>query len=185
VEQSTAGQENATDQAIKETRDEAPVYQNYQQQFSAPATLGYKELEPGRVAIGRGESGTPIAPAAGSLDTANQTIIFRPSYLPPNFYLTRIESDLNDSLSLYYENPQGGFICLKTLPGLDQETEVMKDGGGSNASQSMENLNKTQETPDNSTVIRWTSQYQNTTFRLELTGSLPPEELARVAASVK
>lgn len=153
-------------------------------QLKMPVGIGYKNLDSQRIASGRGEKSSSLTPPSESSSATDQVAIFRPSYLPPNYHLARIESDINDNLSLYYENDQGGFICLKTLSDLEQDVSAMKEKSGG-SSPLMNAQNMVAETPADPTVIRWTSQHESTLYRLELTGSLPPKELARVTASVK
>lgn len=145
--------------------------------------FGYASREPERVDIGRGTPSATMALPDGD-STAGDIAVFRPSYLPPDYHLLRVESDVDNNISLYYEDDQGGYICLKTLPGL-QEDVLTVAGRGGNDSRVANELKKEVADQSDPTVIRWTSEHEGTPYRFELTGSLPPEELAQVAASVK
>ncbi len=160
------------------------------EQQTTPSIMEYRDLDSRPIANGRGEN-TALLPPPGSSDTSvHQVAVFRPSYLPPSYYLTRIESDLNNNLSLLYENDQGGFICLKILPALDQNATTLKERNlGSSSLNNNERLLDSQSEIDQaqteSRVIRWSSQHENICYQLELTGSLHPDELTQVAASIK
>ena len=148
------------------------------------AGFGYTGRESERIEVGRGNPSSPVAPPGEVTAVADQVTVFRPSYLPSNYHLIRIESDAKDSISLYYENDQGGYICLKTLPGLEENKNTVETRN-SGSSLAMNEQKKEARNQSDPTVIRWTCEREQTLYRLELTGSLPPEELARVAASVK
>jgi hypothetical protein len=144
--------------------------------------FGYTNRESDRVDIGRGTQSASVTSAGGN-GTAN-VAVFHPSYLPPDYHLIRVESDVEDNISIYYGDDKGGYICLKTLPGVEQDmkTAAVRSEG---SSVELDEPTKQAVSESDPTVIRWTSEYQGTLYRFELTGSLSPEELARVAASVK
>lgn len=144
----------------------------------------YTNRDPQSIAIGRGNQPSPAAPATGDSAANDQVAVFRPSYLPPDYHLVRVESDVNDNISLYYENDQDGYICLKTIPGLEEDLRAVEGRGGP-VSMAVNNSKQKNEIQSDPTVITWTGEHEGNLYRLELTGSLTPEELAKVAASVK
>lgn len=155
-----------------------------------PAAIEYYYMDHGldSVQIGRGGQSSSAAPTTGNGTTSNQSAVFSPSYLPSDYHLVRVESDLNDNITIYYENDEDGYICLKTIPGLEEDMNV-----GEENARTASIYGKTDDKQDNKktadqsdpTVISWTTEHEGTLYRFELTGSLPPEELARVAASVE
>ncbi len=145
--------------------------------------FGYTDRESERFDIGRGSQSASMALPEGD-STAGDIAVFRPSYLPPDYHLLRVESDVDNNISIHYGDDRGGYICLKTLPGL-QEDVLTVAGRGGNDSRVANELKKEVADQSDPTVIRWTSEHEGTPYRFELTGSLPPEELAQVAASVK
>lgn len=145
---------------------------------------GYTNRDPQSIEIGRGNQTSPTAPTTGDSAANDQVAVFRPSYLPPDYHLVRVESDVNDNISLYYENNQDGYICLKTIPGIDEDLRSV-EGRGEAVSMAVNNSKQKNAIQSDPTVITWTGEHEGNLYRLELTGSLTPEELAKVAASVK
>lgn len=141
------------------------------------------------VEIGRGNIYSFDTPQAATT-TVDQVVVFRPSYIPADYRLVRVESDANNNITIYYANDREGYICLKTM--LDskadesaKETTASRNTGESYSPLMKHDLPADAASSSDPTVIRWTTEHDGYLYQFELTGSLSPDELIRVANSVK
>ncbi|NLW44936.1 MAG: DUF4367 domain-containing protein [Syntrophomonadaceae bacterium] len=163
--------------------------QQEQETASEPVRImpehSYKERVPS-LQIGRGnQSATYGSPPAGE-----QVVVFSPSYIPEDYRLVRVESDAENNITIYYENDRDGYICLravqKSMAGMAaHETTADMDTVEGYYPLARYNLQADAATDSEPTVIRWSTEHDGQHYQLELTGSLSPEELIRVANSVK
>jgi len=126
--------------------------------------------------------------AADTMD--DQVVVFRPSYIPADYRLVRVESDAENNITIYYANDREGYICLRTThettaeSPADEITAARLAGEGSTPLAKKESQADAANSSD-PTVIRWTTEHDGHLYQFELTGNLSPDEMIRVANSVK
>ena len=188
---------NTAPQVMESEQQNAPMFagkmpQQEQETASEPLRIPtekeYKERVPS-FEIGRGDLSLFDTPSA--VDRAGeQVVVFRPSYIPDDYRLVRVESDAENNITIYYENDQAGYICLRTM----QEAKAGGSANGTTANRDTDegyyplakyDLQSDAAAHSDPTVIRWTTEHDGHLYQFELTGSLSPDELVRVANSVK
>jgi len=130
--------------------------------------------------------------------------VVRPYYIPSGYYLARVESDAMGTLTLTYTNQDGSKMrVLIRPPGGDTENHALVPGeasplSGSNAEPiprmtAKGNVTEVEDQIDfgasgaqsNESIVSCTVYANNKPYRVEVSGTLPTEELARIAASCK
>ncbi|MGE5405607.1 MAG: zf-HC2 domain-containing protein [Candidatus Saccharibacteria bacterium] len=153
---------------------------------TTPAVYGNSE----QAVPGRGEGTGGSAYQVGS-----ETVpVTQPSYLPAGYYLSNIESDQNNVLSMYYENGSGGSFVVKVSE-VSESRVAKKESNppallGAPPIKTEDTEFRTMKTADATTNNEPSQVANNVTkgekiYRVELSGNISQEELNKIAASIK
>ncbi|MCR4400228.1 MAG: zf-HC2 domain-containing protein [Syntrophomonadaceae bacterium] len=105
--------------------------------------------------------------------TAVSPYVPRPGYLPEGYSLSRVESGVGGDVALTYER-DGVVLTIRAYPRMDQADGNVEAAAGKGGAEGRQ--------PEGTTVS-WDVSHEGVRYRVEVCGTLPPEELARVAAS--
>ncbi|HOV42601.1 MAG TPA: zf-HC2 domain-containing protein [Syntrophothermus lipocalidus] len=151
-----------------------------------------------------GRSAPSFAPQVSATNMTSRFTVVRPYYIPAGYYLARAESDTTGALSLIYATEDGSQVHvlvrptggddetsplvpskMSTLSGSDSETvpgTVTKSSFVDSQQQARSEAGGAQ---NNESVVSCTVYVDDQCYRIEVSGSLPVEELARIADSCK
>lgn len=140
--------------------------------------------------VGRGD-GTGIT---SNQYSAESIPVSQPSYVPAGYYLSNVESDQNNDLSMYYENGSGGSFVVKVAEvSLKRAAESSPNPPtlvGAPPVKPEDNEFKAMKAADTAAVNEHSYVTTNLAkgqkvYRVELSGNLSQQELSKIAASIK
>jgi len=162
----------------------------------------YSRPEAGITSYNRGTAGKTELRKTAITETP---FIPQPTYLPAGYALARVENGLDDVLILTYEGISGSIAVKVTPKGGDNSSATTavtladqlprtratdESLGGAATAQKVMGLGGEPEvsSPETSpafATITWNVNARGKIYEVQVTGTLPPEELARIAASCK
>ncbi|ADI02174.1 zf-HC2 domain-containing protein [Syntrophothermus lipocalidus] len=151
-----------------------------------------------------GRSAPSFASQALPTNMASRFTVVHPYYIPAGYSLAKAESDTTGTLSLTYATEDGSQIHVLVRPtGGDKETpplvpseiNTLSDSGSepvpetttksSIAETKQQNRSEAAGVQNNESVVSCTVCVDDQCYRVEVSGTLPVEELAHIAGSCK
>lgn len=195
-----------TEETDSITRDRLKKAQEYDADTGRIATRmpldapDYSRTELGTASQNRGVSSANLQPAISPVQSFPQ-----PCYIPAGYTLIKVENDLDNILTLSYENngdlllvrviPRGGenFVLpalqassnqAQKQPGLEKDYGAATPSSKGLATAQNESADILPDSPAMATAALET-EYRGRLYTVQVTGTIPPEELARIATSCR